>query len=287
MSSRRYRAILTGAGGGIGTAIATAIAPMCELLLLVGRDAARLAALEKKLARPGLRLRVVLADLTTVAGRDAVARAAVELPGAVDLLINNAGISDFSWLTDQSEEAVARILGVNALAPMLLTRRLLPMLQLQPAATIVNVGSIFGYLGYPGCTAYSASKFALRGFTEALRRELADGPVRVLYFAPRATRTALNNDALTALNAELGVAMDAPATVADEFVRLLRRPVRERLLGMPEKFFARVNQLLPALVDNALLKQLAVIRDYAHGRVPRVAGPAVTNSIQSSQGGSL
>jgi short-subunit dehydrogenase len=287
MSKARYRAILTGAGGGIGAAIAAAIAPMCELLLLVGRDAARLAALEQKIARPGLRLRVVQADLTTIAGRDAVARAAVELPGAVDLLINNAGISDFSWLTDQSEEAVARILGVNALAPMLLTRRLLPMLQLQPAATIVNVGSIFGYLGYPGCAAYSASKFALRGFTEALRRELADGPVRVLHFAPRATRTALNSDALTALNAELGTTMDAPSAVADEFVRLLRRPARERLLGMPEKLLARINQLLPALIDHGLRRQLAVIRDYAHGRLPHVVGYAAASSIQSSQGGSL
>ena len=268
MTTRRYRAILTGAGGGIGSAIANAIAPQCDLLLLVGRDAARLAALEQKLTRPGLRCRVVLADLTTAAGRDAVARAAAESPAGIDLLINAAGVSEFSWLADQSEEAVARIVGVNALAPMLLTRRLLPMLQAQPTATIVNVGSIFGYLGYPGCTAYSASKFALRGFSEALRRELADSPVRVLHFAPRATHTALNGAALTALNAELGTAMDPPAKVAEELVRLLRRPVRERLLGMPEKLFARINQLLPALVDNALRRQLAVIRGYARGRTP-------------------
>jgi len=142
------------------------------------------------------------------------------------------------------------------------------MLQSQPAATIVNVGSIFGYLGYPGCAAYSASKFALRGFSEALRRELADGPVRVLHFAPRATRTEFNSDALNALNAELGTATDSPTKVAEELVRLLHRPVRERLLGMPEKLFARINQLWPALVDSALRKQLAVIRGYARGRVP-------------------
>jgi short-subunit dehydrogenase len=283
--STAYRAILTGAGGGIGSAIAAAIAPLCESLLLVGRDTGRLGQLEQKIALPGLRARVVQADLTTMAGRDAVARAAAEVPRGVDLLINNAGISEFAWFADQNDEAVARILGVNALAPMLLTRRLLPTLQLQPAATIVNVGSIFGYLGYPGCAAYSASKFALRGFTEALRRELADGPVRVLYFAPRATRTALNGDALTSLNEELGVAMDPPAQVADEFVRLLRRPARERLLGMPEKLFARINQLLPVLVDNGLRKQLSVIRDYARGRPTRPGRPATP--IHSSEGGPL
>ena len=78
----------------------------------------------------------------------------------------------------------------------------------------MNVGSIMGYLGYPGHAAYCASKFALRGFSEALRRELADSPVRVLYLAPRATRTAMNGAGICALNAELGVAMDEPAAVA-------------------------------------------------------------------------
>ena len=167
---------------------------------------------------------------------------------------------------------------------MLLTQRLLPQLQRRASATIVNVGSIYGYLGYPGCASYSASKFALRGFTEALRRELADGPVRVLYFAPRATRTALNDDALTALNAELGTTMDTPEWVAHELVALLRRPARERLLGMPEKFFARVNQVLPGLVDNGLRKQLDTIRNFARRGRPRPA--RITTSIQSSEGGS-
>jgi short-subunit dehydrogenase len=283
MSAGPYSAILTGGGGGIGTAIAQAIAPQCAVLLLVGRDAARLAATAKAVARPGLACRIVLADLTTAEGRDAVAQAASGFD--IDLLINNAGTSEFAWFTDQSEASVERILDVNALAPMLLTQRLLPQLQRRASATIVNVGSIYGYLGYPGCASYSASKFALRGFTEALRRELADGPVRVLYFAPRATRTALNDDAMTALNAELGTAMDTPAKVADELVALLRRPTRERLLGMPEKLFARVNQVLPGLVDNGLRRQLDTIRHFARRGRPRPARPAT--SIQSSEGGSL
>ncbi|MGE5161668.1 MAG: SDR family oxidoreductase [Betaproteobacteria bacterium] len=279
-----YCAVLTGGGGGIGAAIARAIAPQCAALLLVGRDAARLAATARAVERPGLVCRVVPADLTTAEGRDAVVQAAAGFD--VNLLINNAGTSEFAWFADQGEASVERILDVNALAPMLLTQRLLPqLLQRRAGATIVNVGSIFGYLGYPGCASYSASKFALRGFTEALRRELADGPVRVLYFAPRATRTALNDDALTALNAELGTAMDAPEWVAHELVALLRRPARERLLGMPEKFFARVNQLLPGLVDSSLRKQLDTIRSFARRGRPRPA--RVTATIQSSEGGSL
>ena len=285
MNAPRYRAVLTGAGGGIGAAIAAALAPMCEILLLVGRDAARLSRLQRELARSGARSEAVAADLTTDSGREAVVRAALGTPGGVNLLINNAGTSEFAWLADQSDGALERILQINAIAPMQLTRRLLPLLEAQPAAMIVNVGSIFGYLGYPGCAAYSASKFALRGFTEALRRELADGPVSVAYLAPRATRTALNSAALCALNAELGVAMDPPGTVAAELVRLLRRPARERLLGIPEKFFARINQLLPGLVDGALRRQLPHIRRHARGDVPHASPPPAASSIRSSKGG--
>ena len=247
----RYRTVLTGASGGIGRAIALALAPHCDALLLVGRDAARLA---ETAAAAGPVARALVADLATSEGRDAVA-----LP-RVNLLINNAGAGDFAWLADQSDAMLARIVETNVLAPMQLTRRLLPLLEREPEAWIVNVGSIFGYLGYPGHAAYSASKFALRGFSEALRRELADGPVRVLHFAPRATRTAMNGAALHALNAELGVVMDDPTRVAQELVRLLRRPARERLLGMPEKLFARINQLLPGVVDLVLRRQLATIR---------------------------
>lgn len=255
-----YRAILTGASGGIGRAIAAALAPRCDDLLLVGRDAGRLSS-----AAAGTTARIVEADLTTAAGRDAVGAAARN----PNLLINNAGDNDFAWLADQSDATLARVLEINALAPMQLTRRILPLLERAPGAWIVNVGSIFGYLGYPGHAAYCASKFALRGFSEALRRELAGGPVRVLYFAPRATRTAMNSPALNALNAELGVAMDEPATVAAELVRALERPVRERLLGMPERLFARLNQILPGLVDRALARQLAAIRRHSTEGGPR------------------
>ena len=252
----RYRAVLTGASGGIGRAIALALAPHCDELLLVGRNAARLVATA---AAAGPAARPLAVDLTHPAGRDAVAAAA----GKVNLLVNAAGANDFAWLSDQSDATLERIVQTNVLVPMQLTRRLLPLLEREPRAWIVNVGSIFGYLGYPGHAAYSASKFALRGFGEALRRELADGPVRVLHLAPRATRTAMNGAGLRALNAELGVTMDDPAKVARALLQLLRRPVRERLLGMPESLFARLNQLVPGLVDRALRRQLSAIRRHA------------------------
>ena len=257
---KRYRAILTGASGGIGRAIAAALAPYCEELLLVGRDAARL---DEARRAAGPVARTLVADLAAPAGRDAV-----ELLG-VNLLINNAGAGDFAWLETQDDATLERIMQANVLAPMQLTRRLLPCLRRAGEAWIVNVGSIMGYLGYPGQAAYCASKFALRGFSEALRRELADTGVQVLYFAPRATRTAMNGAGMNALNAELGVAMDRPETVAKELVALLEHPSRERLLGMPEALFARLNQIVPALVERALRRQLPTIRRYAGKGVNR------------------
>jgi short-subunit dehydrogenase len=265
LNAVRYRAVLTGASGGIGRAMALRLAPLCDSLLLVGRDVVRLASLARDVQATGGRARAVPADLTTAAGREAVLRAAAAAPGWVDLLVNNAGAGEFAWLIDQDDAALERIVSLNVLAPMQLTRRLLPLMLAQPAAHIVNVGSIFGYLGYPGHAAYSASKFALRGFSEALRRELADGPVRVTYFAPRATRTAMNGAALCALNEELGVAMDPPEAVAAALVALLANPARERPLGMPERLLARLNQIVPGLVDRALRRQLPVIRRHARG----------------------
>ena len=259
--SARCHAVLTGASGGLGAAFAEALAPRCDMLVLAGRDAARLDAVA---ARVGPAARVVVADLATPEGRDAVAAAAPR----VNLLVNNAGACAFAWLAGQDDAALERIVATNVLAPMQLTRRLLPALQREPAASIVNVGSIFGYLGYPGHAAYSASKFALRGFGEALRRELADGPVRVLHLAPRATRTPMNGAAVHAMNGELGVAMDDPAAVAAQLLRLIDGGANERLLGFPEALFARLNQLLPAVVDRALRRQLPIIRRHA----PAISG---------------
>lgn len=260
MNLPKYRALLVGATGGIGGAIARALAPHCDSLLLVGRNDDGLKELASAIRTPGS-VSYVAADIGTGSGRGAIVDSVRE--HGTDLVINCAGTGAFGLLADQSEEAIENIVALNLVAPMLLIRRLLPILEAQPAATIVNVGSIFGYLGYPGCVAYSASKFGLRGFTEALRRELAGGPVRVTYLAPRSTRTRLNSDAMYALNESLGVAVDPPEVVAQALLRLLSAPRRERLLGFPEALFARLNQLVPSIVDKALARQLPEIRRHA------------------------
>jgi short-subunit dehydrogenase len=146
---------------------------------------------------------------------------------------------------------------------VLLTRALLPLMRPGPRAAVVNVGSILGDIGNPGNVAYSTAKYALRGFSEALRRELHGSGIRVQYLAPRATRTALNSPAQDALNAELGTGSDAPDIVARALLALLEGGRAEMHLGWPERFFVRLNRLLPSVVDRALGKRAALVRRHA------------------------
>ena len=254
------RVLVTGASGGIGQALVEQLCAAGARVLAVGRDADRLADAQERFPQA---LRRVVADLATIAGVDAVAAAARDL-GGVDCVVQAAGLNRFGLVEQQDDDAIATQVALNLVAPMLLTRRLLPLLRERPRALLLFVGSTFGAIGYPGFAPYSATKFGLRGFAEALRRELADGPVRVLYLAPRATRTAMNAGAVVEMNRALGVAMDPPPQVAAAIVQALRDESPERHLGWPERFFARLNRLLPRVVDRALRGQLATIQRFAH-----------------------
>ncbi|HEY8331663.1 MAG TPA: SDR family oxidoreductase [Pseudomonas sp.] len=256
------RILLTGATGGIGQQLAERLCAGGAHLLLVGRQAARL---EQLVAQSHGRAESVCADITSSAGRDAVLQAARRF-GGINVLINAAGVNHFSMLEQHDEEALAALIQLNVTATLQLTHRLLPLLRQQQRALLVNIGSTFGSIGYPGFTAYCASKFALRGFSEALRRELADTRVKVMYIAPRATRTEMNEQSVVAMNTELKVAMDAPALVADAVVAAIGRESEELYLGWPEKLFVRLNSLLPRVVDQALRKQLPIIQRFARSK---------------------
>jgi len=268
MKAAAMRVLLTGASGGIGCALALELQSRGASVLLVGRDPT---ALERAAARLGGRSPTVdwhAADLATTAGRATVVAAASQWGGTgCNVLVNNAGLGDFRMIDELDDAAVERLFAINAVAPIQLTRALLGHLRAQPEAAILNVGSVFGSLGYPGFAAYSATKFALRGFSEALRRELADSRIGVHYFAPRATQTEMNAAAVTAMNTELGVAMDPPAQVAIAACNLLEAGGRSAVFGWPERLFVRINALLPGVVDGSLRKQLPVIRRHAASAV--------------------
>ena len=254
---------VTGANGGIGRAICQALAEDGHSLHLIGRQSEALEALRTSLKNTAQH-HCWQADLSDVRSIDALADAMLGTGVALDVLINNAGCSQFATLDDSEPDALAMMLKVNTLAPMLLSRRLLPTLLRSEHATLINVGSSFGSIGYPGFSGYCASKFALRGFTEALQRELADREIAIHYLAPRAVATDINSEAVVAMNAELGNAVDKPAVVADALQALLhQRRSQNRYLGWPERLFVRLNALLPTLVTGSLRKQLPRILYYA------------------------
>lgn len=261
MKFENMRVLLTGASGGIGRQLAHDLARRGASLLLVGRDQDRLATIAREIEGQGTRVRYVAADLATPEGLDSVESAARSTLGCgINVLVNNAGVNDFGQFHTQKPERVAQAIQTNLLAPMLLTQRLWPLLSSQPESCLVNVGSILGSIGLPGQAAYSASKFGLHGFTEALRREVSGTSVRVLYVAPRATDTAMNDAGLRAFNEQTGTRVDSPATVSRRIIAALQRHKSECFIGWPERLFVKLNALLPGMVDRAMRKPARLAR---------------------------
>lgn len=255
--------LLTGASGGIGQAIARRLSAQGARLILVGRSTQQLNALARELRVLVNQGFVLQADITSRSGRDTIRTALLALQEPLDALINCAGVNLFGLLEDSDPDAIEQLINTNVTATILLTQLALPFLN-KESGRIVNIGSSFGGLGYPGFSAYCASKFALRGFSEALRRELSDSSIQVAHLAPRATNTSLNSDAVYAMNHELGTAMDEPDVVAAQLeIMLTAMRMRDRNIGWPERLFLRINSIFPRIIDNALRGQLPIIRRHA------------------------
>ena len=271
MKLSEARILLTGAAGGIGSATALEFGRAGASLLLTDMHAPALQALAAELRAKGVEVDTVAANIASADDRsDLVSRATTM---RINTLVNVAGVNPFGWLTNQSEAEIELVFRINTVAPVLLCKAMLQVLTTNAPGHIVNVGSAFGAIGFPGFAAYSASKFAMRGFSEALRRELGDTGIKVHYVAPRATRTQLVTDRVRAMNEELGVAMDPPQTVARAIATTLSTERRERAVGVPERLFAKLNGLLPAVIDRALAKQLPTIRRYATSGAARPSVP--------------
>jgi short-subunit dehydrogenase len=268
MDLRGRCVLLTGASGGIGSALADEMVGAGAGVIAIGRSRERLQPLVAR-HRPG-RITPLVADINDEAGRAAIAVAARAAAITPSLLVLAHAQSSFGLFEEQGDGDLAAMVTTNLVAPMLLIRSVLPMLRLQTQAAVVAVGSTFGSLAFPGFAAYSASKFGLRGLVEGLGREYADTAVRFQYLSPRATRTPFNTSAVDALNRELKTAVDEPQDVARALLAAIVAGDRRRQLGWPEKLFARINGAFPALVDAALTKQLAIVRRHAGRHFPLV-----------------
>lgn len=248
-------AVVTGAASGIGAALAMVLAARGCGLALADVNTAGLRDTAAQARSQGVTVsehRLDVADADAVA---ALPDAVLAEHGRVNVLVNNAGVAlggnfeqvpaaDFDWLFSINFGGVVRM-----------TRAFLPLLQREPAAQLVNLSSIFGIIAPPGQTAYAASKFAVRGFSEALRHELEGSPVAITLVHPGGVRTAIASSARrTGLsNAETAAQMTLwtrflrldPAAAAERIVRGIESRERRVLVGRDAQRMALIQRLFP------------------------------------------
>lgn len=255
MNIREASVVLTGAAGGLGSAIARRLRAQGARVLLIGRSADPLLALAQSLNAGGTDRNAVdalVVDVTTSGGRAAIVDAAAAR--GANVLINNAALAAFAPAQDLRADQAQQLFATNVLAPMLLTGEMLPHLRALPRAQVLNIGSVLGSLGVPGFAAYGASKAALRVYTEALRRELAGSSVKLQYYAPRAIDTPFNSPEVIAFNQATGSPSDSPDKVALAVQRMLENESPQRFAGLVEALAVRLNTLCPRLLDGVFAK---------------------------------
>jgi len=223
-------AVLTGAASGIGEQLAYGLAERGSSLVLLDRDRDRLEDVHGAIRRNHPRL-AVSTKVVDLADRSAVRRAAERIVAdqpRIGLLINNAGVALAGRFEQLSLAEFEWVMDVNFRATVALTHHLLPALIASPGSHLVNISSLFGLIGPAGQSAYTSSKFAVRGFTEVLRAELAPRRIGVTTVHPGGVRTRI------AQNARIAAQVDARDSAAGRisFERWLTFP--------PEKAAAQI-----------------------------------------------
>jgi NAD(P)-dependent dehydrogenase (short-subunit alcohol dehydrogenase family) len=216
-------AVITGAAGGIGRAIAVSLARRGCHLALSDVDEAGMAGTEDLVRAHGVRVtrhRLDVADRVAVAGFPArVAAEHSNRPG-VDLLVNNAGVAVGGTFEQVSEHDFEWLFEINFWGVVRMTRAFLPALRVSGDSRVVNLSSVFGLVAPPEQVAYAASKFAVRGFSEALRHELEGSGVGVTVVHPAGVATSISEKA----RVPAGVSAEEVERRRERFRKLLRLP---------------------------------------------------------------
>ncbi|ACB96180.1 SDR family NAD(P)-dependent oxidoreductase [Beijerinckia indica] len=253
MPREQKRVLITGAGSGIGRALAIEAANLGMSVAICGR---RKSALEATgdLIDARRRPLVISADITIAADRRRIADHIRDKWGALDVLVNNAGVIAGGPLEHVHDDALDRIFQTNVIGPIALTRDLMPLLAVARPSRIVNIGSVFGDIPYPGFSVYSASKFAMRGFSIALRRECERNGISVTYAAPRATKTDAA-DAFADLIVRSRMQLESPDRVAERIWRAVINGDDSVYPSGPERIYILIQRTFPRLIDWALRRQ--------------------------------
>lgn len=248
------RVAITGASSGIGEALAVELAKRGARLLVTARREERLRDLDERVTAAGGEIHYVVGDVTQDAvRREVVERAALRL-GGLDVLVNNAGIGAFGRFDEAGPERLRQVMEVDFFAMVELTRLSLPLLCEGRTPAIVNVASILGHRAIPFAAEYCAAKFAVRGFSESLRAELARDRIDVLTVSPGTTDTPFFENVVE-MRTKLpwrkdGVRQGAtPDSVARAAVDALERGRSEVIPGLGGKLLVWANRLAPRVVD--------------------------------------
>lgn len=249
------RILLTGASRGVGCELAKELARRHTRLLIVARSGEALQPLVKELLTLGARSAAAyVGDVTDAEFRGVVIDKIRCSWGALDVLINNAGVSAHGHFDAHDEAILRQIMEVNFYAPTELTRLSLPLLAEGEDALIVNIGSILGHRGMPYNSEYSASKFALRGWSEALRTELHGRGIDVLLVSPGTIDTEFFDHLLVSTSSapwgkQKGI---PPAAVARQIVRAMELRRSEIYPNWRGRLLVAVNRWVPKLVDRVM-----------------------------------
>jgi short-subunit dehydrogenase len=250
---------ITGASSGIGRALAMNLSQQGARLILSARSVERSEDCRQACAYPDRHV-VFPLDLADPASLQEAMRLALENCEAIDMLINNGGVSQRSLVVDTCLEVDRRIMEVNFFGAVTLTKLILPSMLSRKSGHIVVISSVMGKLGTPYRTAYAASKHALHGFFDSLRAELWDQGIRVTMVCPGFVRTNITINALKGDGSTFG-SMDAaqaggmgPEDCAEKIVRAIEAESNEVYMGGKEILGVYLQRFVPGLFAKIIRK---------------------------------
>ncbi|MCG8587642.1 MAG: SDR family NAD(P)-dependent oxidoreductase [Pirellulales bacterium] len=250
------RVLLTGASSGIGRALAIELARCGARQVIVARRLDRLEEVQAQIEAAGGDAAICQGDVTHATTCQMALERCESHYGGVDVLINNAGVGGLGRFDEANPDRLRQIMDVNFVAAADWIRAALPKLREGTTPLIVNMGSILGHRAIPFFSEYCASKFALRGFHEALRVELARDGIDMLLVSPGSTETDFYDSAIGGRKPLPWVRSGAvlPATVARATVKAMRKGRREIIPNTRGRLLVWANRFFPWAVDRVMAK---------------------------------
>jgi short-subunit dehydrogenase len=258
-------AVITGAASGIGAALAANLAGRGMALALADRNQAGLAAAAAAARAKGVKVSEHILDVQDADALAALPEAVLAEHGRVTLLVNNAGVALIGNFDQVSMDDFAWVMDINFWAPVKLTRAFMYVLHREDAAHIVNISSIFGIVAPPGNAAYCASKFAVRGFSESLRHELADSTITLTVVHPGGIRTAIADNARLSQSVDPDEAKHktaefnkllktSPEEAAEVIVKAIIKRQGRALIGGDARMLDRLQRIFPTTYWKRIMK---------------------------------